>query len=71
MRIEHKVIYRFDNEDERNFVKYMEDNGLSYRKVAKELGVSCAYLHDMAHNHKALSKCFVEYLKKKGLFYED
>lgn len=71
MRIEHKIIYRFDNEDKQQFAQYMKDNGLSYRKVAKELGVSGSYLHDMVKNNRALSKDFVEYLKKKGLFYED
>ena len=67
MRVVIKTYYYIEDEDYKEIVACMKYNHLTYRKVAKELGLSCAYLHDVIHNRRPMNQKIMNYFKNKGV----
>ena len=64
MRIEHKVIYTFENQDLVIFNKWKKENHYSLRKIGKEIGISYSYIDDMVKGRKAINKVFYDFLRR-------
>ena len=69
MRVVIKTLYYIEDEDYKEIIKCMKDNKLTYRKIAKELGISSTFLHDMIHYRRPISMNVVNYFKSKGVHF--
>lgn len=68
MIIEHKEIITFELKDTKIFIKWKDKKDLSFRGIAKEIGISCSYLVDMINGKRAINSAFKDYLVKNGLY---
>ena len=62
MKIENKTYLTFEEQDRKEFCRWKDKHDLSYRQIAREIGVSCTFLCDMVAGKNYVNGKFLQYL---------